>query len=786
MAQNAEIFPGAVPARGAIRPGGVLSPGRGANSGLIVHPVGRQVVSAWCGADSSLDVWSIDPLRAIQSLPIEVELPDMGAQVDAALMPPGVDASRAGWPAHLLPVADLAISEAGAVIALAAGRAVRLMTLAHDGSGLRPVASLRGHDNAVARVATSRSGDRVLSTESSGRLLVWGVPEQRPLLDLRITRAPHCAAFVWNDLLAGVGDDIGRVICWELQEGRRHLQFQAHRGPVTRMTFSSHNGLLLTAGADNVARMWNLESGRQIGADMPHAGSIHDALFAHDGRFVVTCGSDGHVAVWSASTGALVDWCFEGTPVYRLAYHTQTGLLLYAGPRTIRAADADWTSLRNLDGGVGQAGFSSQPAYLSPPQRPQVNYAGQAVAEAPIGSVMAARQTSDLPMPDRSNLVIARDQQAANFPLGGPARPFGTQALSPIGGGAPASGAVPLQAPMPAGFGARGPSTMAMPALGVPAPVGQPGGLAGGAFPSAPPPPTGQVARPVQQPSQASSTGGFFTQQRPAGGTQPPGTPFADADEFFASAATSTSAGAALDATRPPVLPTPPARESRALNAPGKASAAPPSFDEQLTDENPRTGGGGTAIAVIAPPKAPSKELILAGVLVGALLGFGARAAVTGHYTTRAYPASISASAAAVELAHTTAVDTAQRELDAFRAQSDERLADFERSGTMIPSELDRLRQNVARQIAVEERRFEEARGAADHARDTSLAELEETRRIEAAKTGNIAGGVVAALGVLGGTIAHNRKHRRKSDSSPSPAATPASAASTNRPGRRR
>lgn len=769
MASSAEIFPGAVPARGALRPGGVLSAQRGANGALFIHPQGKRVISVWCGADSSVDVWSVDPLRPVSSTPAEVELPDTGATIDHLLMPPGVDASRSGWPAHLLPIVDLAASANGSLFAMAAGRGVRLYQ-PNSAGDIERVGVLRGHEQAVVRVAASSAGDRVVSTEGSGRVLVWGVPERRVQLDLKITRAPHSAAFLWSDLLVGIGDDIGRVVCWELQEGRRHLQFQAHRGPVQRLVFSQETGSLLTVGADNTARLWNLETGKQSGGDMHHAGPIHDAAFAYEGRFVVTVGSDGHVAIWSAATGHLIDWCFEGSPVYRVAYHAATGLVLYSGPRSIRAAEIDWTAIKKAE--AGGAPLAASPTLFSqPPARPAVTYAGPAQQEAPIGSVMAARQTSDLPMPDRSNLAINRDQQSAStgpvaFPLGGGARPFGTQALPSIGA-----------APGPQ-FGARPGATVAMSGIGAgggPASQPMPGSAHNGL--GAPTFGAQNVLAPGQDPRAHTTIGrgGYGSRQSMATGTSQivgaSSSGLADADDFFAGSFGSSDAGSMLDSSRPPgALPTvahaPPAtRESppqpselRPAMPPGEA----PSFDDVLRADEPAAAG--RAIAVIAPRPKPSKRILYAGLLLGLLSGLAGRIVVENHYIEDAYPPSVASEANALESVRDAAIRDGQAALDTFRAEREERVFQVERSGSLAASEIDRLRANVERQIGTAERDFEQVRTSAEAEFEAGLQVLEGARRDEAASLGTRYGAIGGVAMFLLAVLVHLIVTREKSE----------------------
>lgn len=748
MASTAEIFPGAVPSRGALRPGGVLSAQRGANAGLVIHPQGHRAVSAWCGADSSVDVWSVDLLGAVSTTPAAVELSDTGASIDQLLMPPGVDASRSGWPAHLLPVVDLAASTDGKALALAAGRGVRLYHPNAAGD-IERAAVLRGHEQAVVRVALSSAGDRVVSSDGSGRVLVWSVPERRVQLDLKMTRAPHAAAFLWSDRLIGIGDDIGRVVCWELQEGRRHLQFQAHRGPVQRLVFSQEAGALLTVGADQTARLWNLETGKQSGADIHHAGPIHDATFACEGRFVVTVGGDGHVAVWSAATGKMMDWCFEGSPVYRVAYHEASGMVLYSGPRSIRVAEIDWTALKQAEAG-GAPLTASSSLFSIPQTRPTVTFTGALQPNAPVGSVMAARQTSDQPVANPPDLLLNRDPQpvasgSIAFPIGGSARPFGTQALPSIGGG----NAGPQ-------FGGRPGATVAM------------SGIGAGASNE------GQPAHDLRS-FTANKRGGLDPRNSTAtGSTQTDGAPgvaLANVDDFFADSLGSAEAGSLVDLSGPPgaitgAMRSPaPARDvggQRAEIRPAMPPVEAPSFEVLLRGDD--TGTTSRMIPTIAPPPPRSKRILYAGVLLGFVCSLVGRVAGGYYYTEHAYPPSVATEANGLASARTAALESAQSELDTFRAEREERLFEVQRAGSLSAPELERLRGNIVRQVATAERDFELACAAVEAEFESGRQMLEASRRAEAATLGARYGTIAGGIAFLLAFIAHLSAPRAKPD----------------------
>ncbi|MBU6161093.1 MAG: hypothetical protein KGO50_08220, partial [Myxococcales bacterium] len=406
---------GLQPSRGYIAAQRILSGHQGANAALKVFGRGKYLLGGWCGSQSTVDIWQVEPFRALQSVTLEMQLADMAAGAEAPLViPPGVSADRSDWAPHLVPIVDASVCASGARIVVAGGRGVRILELDGQQVQWRRRDIFRGHTATLTACVLNTDGELGASADQSGTVLLWDTESARELHRLRITTVPQCMSFIWQDHLLAVGDDRGRVICWEVTEGRRHLQFQAHRGAVTSLQFDAATGCLLTAGADGCARLWNLERGQQVGADMQHSGPIHAAIIVNEGRFVLTGGADGLVAVWSAQDGLLLDWYNDGSPVFGLSAEDAIGTVVASGARAVKMLHLDRVMLRDVALSASRLSQMRQAqqvqGYVAPPAVAAVNYAGGAF-QAPVGSVMAARQTSDLPVPEQSAARIDRSQQ---------------------------------------------------------------------------------------------------------------------------------------------------------------------------------------------------------------------------------------------------------------------------------------------------------------------------------------------------------------------------------------
>ena len=335
-------------ARGLLR---AMSPaaGRyGSNIAVCPDPRGGAVVTVGWGQESGLDLWAGAPLQVTHAITIASEPGDEDAVLPAWSMPV---AARSGWtdPSHLLPAADAMMALRAARMVVAAGRTLHLFDFPMPGSGFVHAGALEGHPDAVVRTGISTDGLRVVGAMPSGEVWLWDVSTQTLLHRLTQTQQPHWTGFLWNDLLVGVGDGSGRVVIWEAASGRRHMQFDAHAGPVLGVAASSERGALLTFGADGVARQWDLDEGRQLARDIVHGASICGACFAAGGKAIVTLDVAGRLAVTNAADGKLLDWVqLEPNAGGRLAVDRITSAIWVGDESHLTSVEADWAALLAL------------------------------------------------------------------------------------------------------------------------------------------------------------------------------------------------------------------------------------------------------------------------------------------------------------------------------------------------------------------------------------------------------------------------------------------------------
>lgn len=108
-----------------------------------------------------------------------------------------------------------------------------------------------------------------------------------------------------RELLEGCPEELRR---WEWHYVHRlcHadlLTFRGHTAELNSVAFSSDGKRVLTASADQTARVWDARTGAELLTIKCQGGSVLSASFSTNGKRVLAWASDGTVRVWDSQTG---------------------------------------------------------------------------------------------------------------------------------------------------------------------------------------------------------------------------------------------------------------------------------------------------------------------------------------------------------------------------------------------------------------------------------------------------------------------------------------------------
>jgi WD40 repeat protein/class 3 adenylate cyclase/tRNA A-37 threonylcarbamoyl transferase component Bud32 len=164
-------------------------------------------------------------------------------------------------------------------------------------------------------------------------------------------------------VLTASADQSARL--WEAETGKLLAIFQGHTDKIYQGVFSPDGRRVLTASSDNTARLWEAEGGKLLATFQGHTGRVQSAVFSPDGRRVLTGSGDDTARLWAAESGELLT-TFQGHTgtVYSAVFSPDGSRVLTAsGDSTARLWEAEsgklLTTFQGHTGEVYSAVFSS-------------------------------------------------------------------------------------------------------------------------------------------------------------------------------------------------------------------------------------------------------------------------------------------------------------------------------------------------------------------------------------------------------------------------------------------
>jgi WD40 repeat protein/tetratricopeptide (TPR) repeat protein len=100
----------------------------------------------------------------------------------------------------------------------------------------------------------------------------------------------------------------GRRVAAVLRQGPKLTQLWFHEGAINAAEFSPDGHRVVTASADQTARVWDVVTGQPVTPPLQHSGPVVSAAFDSKGRRLVTAvgtssGARGEAYIWDAATG---------------------------------------------------------------------------------------------------------------------------------------------------------------------------------------------------------------------------------------------------------------------------------------------------------------------------------------------------------------------------------------------------------------------------------------------------------------------------------------------------
>jgi WD40 repeat protein len=146
-------------------------------------------------------------------------------------------------------------------------------------------------------------------------------------------------AFSPDSKLLAAGKDFGRIVLWNLADGKVLRIIESKQSIVSAVAISPGNGVLASAGSENHPKivLWDLATGKQIRNFPVDRPTIQALNFSSDGNYLIVR-ENGAACVFDIKSGAQTELSGETLPVLgldgtELLTRNASDFLLRSGPQ---------------------------------------------------------------------------------------------------------------------------------------------------------------------------------------------------------------------------------------------------------------------------------------------------------------------------------------------------------------------------------------------------------------------------------------------------------------------
>jgi WD40 repeat protein/serine/threonine protein kinase len=102
-------------------------------------------------------------------------------------------------------------------------------------------------------------------------------------------------------IVTASADNTARI--WDVGTGQQLRVLSGHTGPVRSVAFSPNGRRIVTASYDKTARVWDVSNGQQLLVLMGHTAYVEGVAFSPDGQRIVSASADNTARIWDVDSG---------------------------------------------------------------------------------------------------------------------------------------------------------------------------------------------------------------------------------------------------------------------------------------------------------------------------------------------------------------------------------------------------------------------------------------------------------------------------------------------------
>lgn len=157
----------------------------------------------------------------------------------------------------------------------------------------------------ATRISFSPDGEQLITASDDGTWRIWDADTGQQVYQSDYPGIVHNARFNHNGTRIIVTGRPHFAEIWDASTNppRQLLSLEGHTVWVATGLFSPDGKLVVTASADNTARVWSADTGELVHVLLGHSELVTKAAFNSDGERIVTASVDGTARIWETMSG---------------------------------------------------------------------------------------------------------------------------------------------------------------------------------------------------------------------------------------------------------------------------------------------------------------------------------------------------------------------------------------------------------------------------------------------------------------------------------------------------